>query len=113
MELSNIATCYGFLNKGILVKEISAIELNEKCKSYLEIKVNNVNKLAALLEEKLGYSDYKVLPGGTIQLFDINRNPEKISELIVKNEIGLSCLEEKTINLENYYMSLMGVSKND
>ena len=105
LELSNIATCYGFLNKGILVKEISAIELNEKCKSYLEIKVNNVNKLAALLEEKLGYSDYKVLPGGTIQLFDINRNPEKISELIVKNEIGLSCLEEKTINLENYYMS--------
>ena len=113
LELSNIATWYGFLNKGRLVKEISAIELNEKCKSYLEIKVNNVNKLAALLEEKLGYSDYKVLPGGTIQLFDINRNPEKISELIVKNEIGLSCLEEKTINLENYYMSLMGVSKND
>ena len=107
-ELSNIATCYGFLNKGRLVKEISATELNEKCKSYLEIKVTNANKLTALLEEKLGYSDYKVLPGEVIQLFDRNRDPQKISELIVKNGIGLSCLEEKTINLENYYMSLIG-----
>ncbi|QJA07551.1 ABC transporter ATP-binding protein [Romboutsia sp. CE17] len=112
LELSNIATCYGFLNKGRLVKEISASELNEKCKSYLEIKVNNVNKLTALLEEKLGYSDYKVLPNKVINIFDINRDPKKISELIVKNGIELSSLEEKTINLENYYMSLMGGVKN-
>ena len=112
LELSNIATCYGFLNKGRLVKEISSTELNEKCKSYLEIKVTNANKLTALLEEKLGYSDYKVLPNDIIQLFDGNRDPQKISELIVKNGIGLNCIEEKTINLENYYMSLIGGSCN-
>ncbi|MEG2789488.1 MAG: ABC transporter ATP-binding protein [Romboutsia sp.] len=112
LELSNIATCYGFLNKGKLVKEISASELNEKCKTYLEIKVTNANKLTALLEEKLGYKDYKVLPGEIIQLFDRSRNPQDISELIVKNGIGLSSLEEKSINLENYYMSLIGGSCN-
>lgn len=113
LELSNIATCYGFLNKGRLVKEISARELNEKCKNYLEIKVTNANKLTALLEDKLGYSDYKVLPREVLHLFDRNRDPQKISELIVKNGIGLSSLEEKTINLENYYMSLIGGSYND
>lgn len=112
LELANIATCYGFLNKGRLVKEISARELNENCKSYLEIKVTNANKLAALLEERLGYSDYKVLPQDVIQLFDEDRNPEKVSELIIKNGIGLSSLEEKTIDLENYYMSLMGGTYN-
>ncbi|MGX4601318.1 ABC transporter ATP-binding protein [Faecalimicrobium sp. JNUCC 81] len=112
LELANIATCYGFLNKGRLVKEISASELNENCKSYLEIKVTNANKLAALLEERLGYSDYKVLPQDVIQLFDEDRNPEKVSELIIKNGIGLSSLEEKTIDLENYYMSLMGGTYN-
>lgn len=112
LELANIATCYGFLNKGRLIKEISARELNESCKSYLEIKVTNANKLAALLEEKLGYSDYKVLPEEVIQLFDEDRNPEKVSELIIRNGIGLSSLEEKTIDLENYYMSLMGGTYN-
>ncbi|MBO3444308.1 ABC transporter ATP-binding protein [Clostridium sp. CCUG 7971] len=112
LELANIATCYGFLNKGRLVKEISARELNENCKSYLEIKVTNANKLAALLEERLRYSDYKVLPQDVIQLFDEDRNPEKVSKLIIKNGIGLSSLEEKTIDLENYYMSLMGGTYN-
>lgn len=112
LELSNIATCYGFLSKGRLVKEISAKELNEKSKSYLEIKVTNANKLTALLEEKLGYKEYKILPNGIIQLFDRNRNPQDISELIVKNGIRLSSLEKKSINLENYYMSLIGGMEN-
>lgn len=112
LELENIATCYGFLNKGKLVKEISSSELNEKCKSYLEIKVKDANRLTALLEEKLGYIDYKVLPGEIVQLFDKNRDPEKISKLIVNNGIGLCSLEDKSINLESYYMSLIGGSAN-
>ena len=100
LELANIATYYGFLNKGKLVKEISAIELNEQCRSYLEVKVSNANKLTALLEEQLGYRDYKVLLENIIQLFDKDRDPHKISELIIKNEIKLSSLEEKTIDIE-------------
>ncbi|WP_250674126.1 ATP-binding cassette domain-containing protein [Paraclostridium ghonii] len=108
LELENIATCYGFLNKGKLVKEISADEVNEECKNYLEIKVKSANKLTALLEEKLGYSDYKVLPGEIVQLFDKNRDPEKISKLIVNSGIGLCSLKEKSIDLESYYMSLIG-----
>lgn len=111
-ELSNIATSYGFLNKGVLVEEISADEINEKCKSFLEVKVRNVNKLATLLEEKLGYKDYKVLPGEVIQIFDYNREPEKVSEIAVYNKVGLIGLYEKSINLENYYMSLIGGVEN-
>lgn len=111
-ELSNIATCYGFLNKGVLLEEISADEINEKCKSFLEVKVRNINKLATLLEEKLGYKDYKVLPSGVIHIFDYNRESEKVSELAVYNKVGLIELYEKSINLENYYMSLIGGVEN-
>lgn len=112
LELSNIATCYGFLNKGKLVEELSSEELKQKCKSFLEIKVTNANKLAALLEEELGYNDIKALPGNVIQVFDINREAERISEFVISNKIGLLALEEKSIDLENYYMSLIGVVEN-
>ncbi|WP_042272760.1 ABC transporter ATP-binding protein [[Clostridium] dakarense] len=112
-ELSNIATCYGFLNKGVLVEQLSAKELEEKCKSFLAIKVTNAKKLSALLEEKLGYINYKVIPGEKIHLFDGVKNPEKISELVVSNGIGLISLEHKSLDLENYYMSLIGGAKND
>lgn len=112
-ELSNIATCYGFLNKGQLVEQLSAEELEEKCKNYLEIKVSNPKKMSALLEEELGYKDYKVLPYNRIQIFEDVEDSEKISSLAILNKIGLSAMEEKALNLENYYMSLIGGSEND
>lgn len=111
-ELSNIATCYGFLNKGRLVEELSAKDLEKKCQSFLEVKVTNSKKLAALLEQKLGYKEFKVISEDVIQVFDINRSPEEISELAISNKIGLMALDEKSINLESYYMSLMGVVEN-
>ncbi|UEL49020.1 ABC transporter ATP-binding protein [Terrisporobacter hibernicus] len=107
-ELSNVATCYGFLNKGHLVEELSAKELEEKCKTYLEIKVSNPKKMSALLEEELGYKDYKVLPEDRIQIFEGIDNPGKISSLAISNSIGLLAMEEKYLDLENYYMSLIG-----
>lgn len=111
-ELSNIATCYGFLNKGRLVEELSAKDLEKKCQSFLEVKVTNSKKLAALLEQNLGYKEFKVISEDVIQVFDINRSPEKISELAISNKIGLMALDEKSIDLESYYMSLMGVAEN-
>ncbi|WP_419749673.1 ABC transporter ATP-binding protein [Terrisporobacter petrolearius] len=112
-ELSNVATCYGFLNKGHLVEELSAKELEEKCKTYLEIKVSNPKKMSALLEEELGYKDYKVLPEDRMQMFEGIDKPEKISNLAVSNGIGLLAMEEKSLNLENYYMSLIGGVQHD
>ena len=112
-ELSNIATCYGFIKKGKIIEEVTAEELNERCKSYLEINVSNPKKLSVLLEQNLGYKDYKVMPSGVIQLYDKNPVTEDISELAVTNGIGLKGLYEKSIDLEKYYMSLIGGVNND
>lgn len=112
-ELSNIATCYGFLSKGKLIEEVTVEELNERCKNYLEINVNNPKKLSVLLEEKLGYKDYKIMPNGLIQLFDKTPISEEISKLAISNGIALKGLYEKSVDLENYYMSLIGGVQND
>ena len=107
-ELYNVATCYGFLSKGKLVEELSLEELNERCKSYLEINVTNPKKLSVLLEERLGYKNYKIMPDGVIHLFEKNPVNEEISKLAVDNNIGLKGINEKSANLENYYLSLIG-----
>ena len=112
-ELANIATCYGILKKGKLVEEVSSEELNERCKSYLEVKVTEPKKLVVLLEKELGYKNYKVMPDGIIQLFDKSPIIEEISKIAVSNGIGLIGLNEKTIDLEGYYMNLIGGYKND
>lgn len=112
-ELSNIATCYGFLNKGILVEQLTAEELEDKCTSYLEIKVDNPKMLCAIIEEKLGYKNYKVMPGNIIHLFEGIKDPEKVSRLAFENDIALKEIRQKMINLEDYYMSLVGGNDNE
>jgi len=111
-ELYNIATCYGFLSKGKLVEEISLKQLNERCRSYLEINVTNPKKFSVLLEEKLGYKNYKIMPDGLIHLFEKDPINEEISRLAVENGIGLKSINEKSANLENYYLYLIGGVKN-
>lgn len=111
-ELYNIATCYGFLSKGKLVEELSLEQLNERCRSYLEINVTNPKKFSVLLEEKLGYKNYKIMPDGLIHLFEKDPINEEISRLAVENGIGLKSINEKSANLENYYLSLIGGVKN-
>lgn len=111
-ELYNIATCYGFLSKGKLVEEISLKQLNERCRSYLEINVTNPKKFSVLLEEKLAYKNYKIMPDGLIHLFEKDPINEEISRLAVENGIGLKSINEKSANLENYYLSLIGGVKN-
>jgi ABC-2 type transport system ATP-binding protein len=111
-ELYNIATCYGFLSKGKLVEELSLKQLNERCRSYLEINVTNPKKFSVLLEEKLGYKNYKIMPDGLIHLFEKDPINEEISRLAVENGIGLKSINEKSANLENYYLSLIGGVKN-
>ena len=69
--------------------------------------------MSELLEEELVYKDYKVLPEDRIQIFEGIDGPEKISCLAVSNNIGLLALEEKSVNLENYYMSLIGSIQHD
>ena len=112
-ELSNIATSYGFLNKGVLVEQLTAKELEDKCTSYIEVKVDNPKKLCAVIEEKLGYKNYKVLPGNEIHLFEGIKEPEKVSKLAVENGMALKEITQKMIKLEDYYMSLVGGNDNE
>lgn len=116
-ELENIATDYGFLNRGKLAEQITAENLREKCRTYLEVKVTDVKKYAALLESKLNCTDYKVMPGNCIHIHDIDMSDDvaetekhlaEYSSLAVLNGIGLLSLERKEISLENYYMNLVG-----
>lgn len=107
-ELSNLATCYGFIDHGVMLKQISNEELSKECNKYLELKVDKVETMTALLETKLGCTSYQVAPDYTIRLYEYMDQPAKISELAVSNGICLYSISLKDINLENYFIQLVG-----
>jgi ABC-2 type transport system ATP-binding protein len=112
-ELSNLVTYYGFIDNGKMVKQIASEDLTKECNKYLELKVDKVETMTALLETKLGCTSYKVTPDYSIQIYEYLDQPSKISELAVQGGVGLNSIIVKEINLENYFIQLVGGNSND
>ncbi|MDP4091448.1 MAG: ATP-binding cassette domain-containing protein [Bacillota bacterium] len=111
-ELSQLATCYGFIHDGRFVEQISAKDLEEKCKSCLVVKVDNAEKAAVILEKQLGCKRFEVLGGNEIRIFDLMDKPEVVSKALIENGVLLYVLNQIGANLENYFIDLIGGSKN-
>ncbi len=112
-ELEHIATEYGFINNGEFLEQVSAKELNEKCKHYLSVKVNDTKKAVVALEKNLDVKEYEVLNDNEITIYDKVDIPEKVAEILIKNDILLYSLNQNNITLEDYFMKLIGGKKND
>ncbi|MHC1684017.1 MAG: ATP-binding cassette domain-containing protein [Clostridiaceae bacterium] len=112
-ELSELATCYGIINNGKLIEEISAEELKEKCKQYIEIQVDDAKKATVLLERELGLTEYVVLPENKIKVFSHLDSVGKINTLLSTNGIVVDKILSKGENLEEYFLNAVGGGKND
>ena len=104
-ELSRIATHYGFLDGGRMVKEISAKELESVCQKCVRLKVNDTKILARILDQK--HITYKILSDTTADIFDNISVSELVLELAEENCTIISMLERGE-SLESYYLNLLG-----
>ena len=107
-ELENLATHYGFLDGGILVEQVSAQALKEKCRACIELQVDDAAKAALLLERELDTRDYEVLPGNVLRLYCHMDEPQRVTACLVNGGVALFAIENKGANLEDYFLSLIG-----
>lgn len=105
-ELQQIATVYGFLSKGVLIEEISANSLREKCSDCIEITLSDVEKYSVLLEKNYPEETYKVLPGNNIRIHRPQAQAEVYSKLASENSIYITGMRTIQSSLEDYYMEL-------
>ncbi len=108
-ELSKIATEYGFLDKGKIIKEISKQELEQSSKRKIEIKVSNIKECVKYLEEN-NYS-YEVISDEIINIYDVI-NISKLAVELSKRNCIIKRFDEKEESLENYYINLIGGNSN-
>lgn len=109
-ELSKLATHYGFIENGKIIKEMSAKELEEQCRKKTYIKVANENSLAIVLD-KTNY-DYKLLSSTECEIFgDIVLND--LLALFAENKLTLLKINETEEDLETYFINLVGGKLNE
>ncbi len=107
-ELSELCTDFSIINHGKLIENFSKEELMAKCRSYFAIKTNDINRTATVIEEKLGTTQYKVIHGDEIHLFDFLGDVEKVSKTITDNGLIITKLSSEGESLEEFYLSKVG-----
>ena len=109
-ELSRLATHYGFIDNGQIVKEISAKELEAALRKCVRIEVTDVKILARVLDGmKL---EYTIISDKTADVF-AKVNVSNLTMALSKENCEILSMQERDESLESYYMSLVGGGRNE
>ena len=103
-ELEKIATHYGIIRGGKMIKEMTAKELDADCRTYVALQVKEPNRAKALLERK--YFRVEEDESGNLRVYDA-KNSEEIVTYLYEKGILISEIQTAKIGLEAYYMDLM------
>ncbi len=103
-ELEKIATHYGIVRGGKMIREMTAAELDAGCRTYTALQTKDSSRAKALLGCK--YSRVEADESGYIRVYD-GSSPEEIVTYLYENGILVSEIKTDKISLEEYYMDLM------
>ena len=104
-ELAKLATHYGFIDRGRIVREMSAAELEAACRKCVRLTVTDAKKLATVLDE-MG-CEYKILGGDTADVFG-KPNLTRLAMALAERGCELLSASEQDESLESFYISLVG-----
>lgn len=104
-ELSKLATHYGFIDNGRIVREMSAAELRAACRKCVRMQVSDTKALARVLD-KLKI-EYRILSETQADVFA----KIKVTPLVLmleKANCEVISMQERGESLESYYVNLVG-----
>ena len=106
-ELDQLATCYGFIDKGRMKEQIQADELIAKCKPYLSIRAGNVQNAAAVLKHMFPDNELEIVSESRVNLYGFTGSTKELIKELVLNEADVKEVKAEGESLERYYMSLI------
>ena len=109
-ELSKLATHYGFIDGGRMVKELSARELEAACRKCLRVEVTDTRPLARVLDGM--EVEYKILSDGQADVY-AQVNISQLSRALDAEGCELLSAQERDESLESYFVNLVGGAGHD
>ena len=107
-ELSKLATHYGFIDKGRIVREMSAEELEQASRKAVHIEVTDTKALALVLDE-MGM-EYKLTDDGSADIYG-KPNITQLTKALMPSGCEILSLNEHDESLESFFISLVGGGK--
>ena len=104
-ELSRLATHYGFIDRGQMLREISAAELEQACRKCIRVTVSDTVALSYVLDS-LGL-EYKILPNEQADIYG-QVGVTELTMALAEEHCTVLSMQEKDETLESYYINLVG-----
>ncbi len=108
-ELSRLATYFGFIDNGRLVKEISAKDLEAACRKCVRLEVTDVRKLSRVLTDM--NMQYNIISDKAADVY-AKVNISKLALALAEEDCKVISMQERDESLESYYISLIGGKEN-
>lgn len=109
-ELSRLATYYGFIDRGRLLKELSAEELGSICRKCTCVTVSSTAPLPRILDE-MGL-EYEILSATEANIY----GKLSLTDLVMRlagEQVELLSSHEQDESLENYFIDLVGGAEHE
>lgn len=108
-ELSRLATHYGFIDKGRIVKEISAQELESACRKCIRLEVSDTRILSRVLDRM--NVEYTIVSDKAADVY-AQINVSSLALALAKENCEVISMRERDESLESYYIGLVGGDEN-
>ena len=109
-ELGRLATHYGFLDRGRMVKELSAHQLDSACRKCVQVEVTDTRALARVLDNM--DLEYRILPEGRADIF-AQPHISRLAAALEGEGCELLSVRERDESLESYFINLVGGGSHD
>lgn len=109
-ELSKLATHYGFIDNGCLLKEISAAELEAACRKCLRLEVTDTKPLVRVLDAM--EQEYDILSDTEADVYG-KVNITKLTQALAGENCEILSVRERDESLESYYINLIGGGRDE
>lgn len=112
-ELEIISNNFGFLDEGMLIKNLTYDELQKECKKQLIIKTDDTKKTTFVLEQVLKTHNYTINSNQDIIMLDYVDEPQTVADAIYSSNLHLQKLYTNSLTLEEFFLKMIGEYKND
>ena len=106
-ELAKITTKYGIINNGVLVEEIDAQKLMERCKNNIVISCDRLQEAKELLESELKLTNISIV-NDKLHIVDEIESTDEINTLLVKNDFKVHEITINKNSFEDYFIERLG-----
>ena len=103
-ELEKIATHYGIIRGGKMIKEVTATEFEAECRTYVALKAKDLTLTKLSLLQK--YLRVEEDEAGYLRVYDLT-TPEDVVTYLYSKNIIVNEIKVDKIGLEEYYIDLM------